>query len=155
MLINRNVNIYDVNIFINMKIIITENQVDKIKSKIHEYVKKYGIEKCKEIFGEKVLLTIGFNNDPMEFLNLFNDLDVTQSVVDSDMTLFRNEKGENIIIYDSVIKQIFINSKKIWLFLQEDFSLGYSGTQYVISNWLSKNYNITDVMVFSSRYQPI
>ena len=99
MLINRNVNIYDVNIFINMKIIITENQVDKIKSKIHEYVKKYGFEKSLEIFGDKVLFTIGFNNNPMEFLNLFNDFEVVQSEEEPDLTLFRYEKGKNLMVF--------------------------------------------------------
>ena len=116
--------------------------MEKIKTKIHEYVKKYGIEKCKQIFGEKVLLTIGFNNDPMEFLNLFNDLDVVQSIEEENWTLFRNEKGKNLMIYDRTIEIVFINYDQIWSFLRNDFGLNYTETEQVTEEWLGVVYNL-------------
>jgi len=132
-------------IFINMKIIISENQVDKIKSKIHEYVKKYGLEKCREIFGDKVLFTIGFNNDPMEFLNLFNDLDVVQSIEQEDWTLFRYEKGKNLMIYDRKNDYVYIDYKQIWSVLRKDFGLNYDETQQVTEEWVGVVYNLRGV----------
>jgi hypothetical protein len=132
-------------IFINMKIIISENQVDKIKSKIHEYVKKYGIEKCREIFGDKVLFTIGFNNDPMGFLNLFNDLDVVQSIEQEDWTLFRYEKGKNLMIYDRKNDYVYIDYDQIWSVLREDFGLNYDDTQQLTEEWLGVVYNLRGV----------
>ena len=126
-----------------MKIIVTENQVDKIKSKIHEYVKKYGIEKCREIFGDKVLFTIGFNNDPMEFLNLFNDLDVVQSIKKENWTLFRYEKGKNLMVYDRKNGYVYIDYDQIWLVLRDDFGLTMSETEQVTEEWVGIAYDLT------------
>ena len=128
-----------------MKIIISENQVDKIKSKIHEYVKKYGLEKCREIFGDKVLFTIGFNNDPMEFLNLFNDLDVVQSIKKENWTLFRYEKGKNLMVYDRKNGYVYIDYDQIWLVLRDDFGLTMSETEQVTEEWVGVVYNLRGV----------
>jgi len=128
-----------------MKIIISENQVDKIKSKIHEYVKKYGFEKCREIFGDKVLFTIGFNNDPMEFLNLFNDLDVVQSIEKENWTLFRYEKGKNLMIYDRKTDIFYLDYDQIWSVLRRDFGLNYIETEQVTEEWLGVVYNLRGV----------
>jgi hypothetical protein len=128
-----------------MKIIISENQVDKIKSKIHEYVKKYGFEKCREIFGDKVLFTIGFNNDPMEYLNLFNDLEVVQSTEKEDLTLFRDEKGKNLMIYERKFEYVYINYKQIWSVLRNNFGLNYDDTQQLTEEWVGVVYNLRGV----------
>ena len=45
-----------------MKYIISENQIEKIKSKIHEYVKKFGINQTRKIFGDKTLYIIETSN---------------------------------------------------------------------------------------------
>ena len=136
-----------------MKIIITENQVDKIKSKIHEYVKKYGIQKCKEIFGDKVLFTIGFNNDPMEFLNLFNDLDVVQSIEEKNWTLFRYEKGKNLMFYDRKNDDVYIDYYQIWSVLRKDFGLNYNETQQVTEEWLGVVYNLRGITTKFALYE--
>ena len=121
-----------------MKIIITENQVDKIKSKIHEYVKKYGFEKCREIFGDKVLLTIGFNNDPMEFLNLFNDLDVVQSKF-KDIINFLHDDNY-LLVYDSGDNKIlYVVDDSVWNVLKFDF--GVENLKELIKFWFEDVYN--------------
>jgi len=135
-----------------VKIIISENQVDKIKSKIHEYVKKYGIEKCREIFGDKVLFTIGFNNDPMEYLNLFNDLDVVQSVEKENWTLFRYEKGKNLMIYNRKDNALYIDYDQIWSSLRNDFGLGYNKIQQLTQEWAEMTYNLEGVKTLFTRW---
>jgi hypothetical protein len=131
-----------------MKIIISENQVDKIKSKIHEYVKKYGIEKCREIFGDKVLFTIGFNNDPMEYLNLFNDLDVVQSIEHEEYSLFRYEKGKNLMVYNIQSDSVYVNTTQIWSVLQNDFGLYYDEVQQLTEVWVEMTYNLKGVTTY-------
>jgi len=121
---------------------IPENQMEKIKSKIHEYVKKYGIQKCKEIFGDKVLFTIGFNNDPMEYLNLFNDLDVVQSVNVEELTIFRYEKGNDLMIYNRKNDHVHIDYNQIWWDLQNDFGLCYDEIQRLTQDWVEATYNL-------------
>ena len=126
-----------------MKIIISENQVDKIKSKIHEYVKKYGFEKCREIFGDKVLLTIGFNNDPMEFLNLFNDLEQVQSVQQEDWTLFRYEKGTTYMLKNNYQNTIYFDYETITKPMTNGFNLEPRTRDLTFRKWLKLNYNIS------------
>jgi hypothetical protein len=134
-----------------MKIIISENQVDKIKSKIHEYVKKYGFEKCKQIFGDKVLFTIGFNNDPMEFLNMFNDLEVVQSTEKEDWTLFRYEKGKNLMTYNRKINYVYVDYDQIWSVLENDFGLNYDDTKQLTEGWLGIVYNMRGVVALNTK----
>ena len=127
-----------------MKIIITENQVDKIKSKIHEYVKKYGFEKSREIFGDKVLFTIGFNNDPMEFLNMFNDLEIIR-YEDPNWVLFLNKKRELIMTYNIINSLVYINYDIIWSVLNFYFKLTYHEVQELTEEWVSDKYNLINV----------
>jgi len=132
-----------INIFIYMKIIISENQVDKIKSKIHEYVKKYGIEKCREIFGDKVLFTIGFNNDPMEFLNLFNNLKQVQSVQNEDWTLFQDEKGVTYMLKNNDKNTIYFDYETITKPMTNGFNLEPRTRDLTFRKWLKLKYNIS------------
>jgi len=126
-----------------MKIIISENQVDKIKSKIHEYVKKYGFEKCREIFGDKVLFTIGFNNDPMEFLNLFNNLKQVQSVQNEDWTLFQDEKGVTYMLKNNDKNTIYFDYETITKPMTNGFNLEPRTRDLTFRKWLKLKYNIS------------
>jgi hypothetical protein len=129
-----------------MKIIISENQVNKIKSKIHEYVKKYGFEKSRQIFGDKVLFTIGFNNDPMEFLNLYNDLEV---VIEphSVWVWFRNNQGENQILFNKKENTAYVKYFIIWYYLLDKFNLDHYEAEQITKKWLSNSYNLNDINI--------
>jgi len=137
-----------------MKYVISENQVDKIKSKIHEYIKKYGFEQSRQIFGDKVLFTIGFNNDPMEFLNLFNDLKQVQSIEEPDLTLFRYKKGENIMYYDEKYNEFYFNHRRIWKILSVVFGLKEGEIKDVTKEWVEKTHNLTVTETFSTHLSP-
>jgi hypothetical protein len=108
-------------------------------------VKKYGIQKCKEIFGDKVLFTIGFNNDPMEYLNLFNDLDVVQSVNVEELTIFRYEKGNDLMIYNRKNDHVYIDYEQIWSVLRNDFELNYTEIEQVTKEWVGVAFKLRGV----------
>jgi hypothetical protein len=99
-------------------------------------VKKYGFEKCREIFGDKVLLTIGFNNDPMEFLNLYNDLDVVQSEIDPNWTLFRYEKDKNLLLYNKSTNIIYSDYSEFGLTLKR-FGLSFDEIKELMTTWIT------------------
>jgi hypothetical protein len=128
-----------------MKIIITENQVDKIKSKIHEYVKKYGIEKSRQIFGDKVLFTIGFNNNPMEYLYMFKDLEVVPSNQRPHLMLFRYKPGENLIVYDKDEKDVYVDNDNLWSQLEKIFNLNYIEVMDLVETFMNDVYQISDI----------
>ena len=76
-----------------MRIIITENQQSSLQLKLKKMVKDIGVKKTSNVVGGFENLTkLGFNSNPMEFLNMFNDLDVVQLEEKPDLTLFRYEK---------------------------------------------------------------
>ena len=141
-------------IFINMKIIITEEQNRTISDKLKSMVKKYGWEKASKSVGGVVnLLKIGFDNNPMEFLNQFNDLNIVQS---EDWALYHFEKGKNMMMHDKKNEDVFINYDDIWSFLESGFGLDHEEIQEVTEEWLSQAYNlrgITAKLGFSSEFR--
>jgi hypothetical protein len=124
-----------------MKIIITENQQESIKIELQSMVKDIGWElTAKIVNGSKKLAKLAFNNGPMEFLNLFNDLDVVQSKKNPDSTLFKDKNGNNLMVHNN--SNVNIDYNKIWSFLGEGFGLDFYETKKLTELWLSDAYNL-------------
>jgi hypothetical protein len=124
-----------------MKIIITENQQESIKIELQSMVKDIGWElTAKIVNGPKKLAKLAFNNGPMEFLNLFNDLDVVQSKKNPNSTLFKYKKGNNVMVL--LGGNVNIDYNKIWSFLGEGFGLDFYETKKLTELWLSDAYNL-------------
>ncbi len=96
-----------------------------------------GIENLKKLTGIK---------SPMDFLNIFTDLDVVQSEKEPDWTLYRYEKGNNMMIYNRKNKDVYINYHDIWVFLDIGFGLNNSEIKGVMKGWLSEVYNLRGVI---------
>jgi hypothetical protein len=135
-----------------MKIIITENQYNiikeniSLKEKLLNVVKEYGFDTGIIITrSADKLKELAFDNDPMEFLNIYNDLKSVQSKESSDWVLFSNKKDEKFIFY-SVSKNIaYIDYIKIWSILEDEFNLTYIETEDLTQKWLSTTYGLTGV----------
>jgi hypothetical protein len=126
-----------------MKIIITENQQESIKIELQSMVKDIGWElTAKMVNGPKRLAKLAFNNDPMKFLNLFNDLNVVQSREEFYWSLFRYKKRNNLMIYNTKNNTLYIGKKIFWSFLNEGFGLSYSKMEELMQIWLSEVYNL-------------
>ena len=136
-----------------MKIIITEEQNRTISDKLKSMVKKYGWEKASKSVGGVVnLLKIGFDNNPMEFLNQFNDLNIVQS---KDWALYHFKKGKNMMMmmHNKKNEEVFINYDDIWSFLESGFGLKYNEIQEVTEEWLSPAYNLRGVTPLLGGYR--
>jgi hypothetical protein len=135
-----------------MKIIITENQYDiikeniSLKEKLLNVVKEYGFDTGIIITrSSDKLKELAFDNNPMEFLNLYNDLKSVQSKESSDWIFFSNKKDEKFIFY-SVSKNIaYIDYIKIWSILEDEFNLTWIETEDLTQKWLSATYGLTGV----------
>jgi hypothetical protein len=90
---------------------------------------------------------------PMDFLNIFTDLDVVQSEEEPDWTLFRYEKGNNMMVYDRKNDVVYINYYKIWTFLDKGFGLNNSEIKGVMKEWLSEVYNLRGVTPYAGLTQ--
>ena len=96
---------------------------------VSEYVG--GVENLKKLTGIET---------PMDFLNLFNDLDVVQSKKNPDSTLFKYKKGNNVMVL--LGGNVNIDYNKIWSFLGEGFGLDFYQTKKLTELWLSDAYNL-------------
>ena len=124
---------------------VTEQQ-ESIKTKLQKMVKKIGWEKASNaVGGPENLAKLGFNNDPFEFLKLFNDLDVVQSEEEKDWTLFRYKKHNNLMIYDRKNEYVYINYDEIWSFFKSGFGFETQETQGITERWLGEVYNLRGV----------
>jgi hypothetical protein len=119
---------------------------ESLKQTLKDQVKEFGWKDAAELVGDgEILARLGFNNDPVEFLNLFNDLDVVQSKENPYLTLFRYEKGNNMMIYDRKNDEVYINYDVIWSFLEDVFGLKYVEIQELTQEWLSETYNLRGI----------
>ena len=129
---------------------------ESLKQTLKQEVKEFGWKETAELVGgAENLVKLGFNNDPMEFLNMYNDLDVVQSVEDEDWTLFRYEKGNNLMIYDGKTEYVYVNYEQIWLFLLKSFSLDLSEIKDIIKIWLRDVYNLRAHRIYENGEQVI
>jgi hypothetical protein len=131
-----------------MKIIITENKVERLK----DLIKDVGTSQVVNLMGGfdtfcKVMKIEGF----MDFLHLFDDLEVVQSEEKEHWTLFRYKKGNNLMIYDRKSKEVYFNYDEIWSFLEDKFDLTTPVVQVVTKKWLGEVYNLSVSTTFILR----
>ena len=115
------------------------------KEILQRNVLKLGWKSVSNMIGFENLYKIGFNNDPMEFLNLFNNLDIVQSEEDVYLTLYRFEKGNNMMIYDKKNDYVHIKLDVIWSFFFNGIGLKYSEIKEIMKKWLDEVYNLKGV----------
>jgi hypothetical protein len=126
-----------------VKRVIKENST---KDYLIDIIREDGWQTASELVGgiENLKKLTGIET-PMEFLNLFNDLDVVQSEEDHRLTLFQYEKGDNVMIYNRKNEGVYVSYDDIWSFLEEGFGPNYKEIQKVIKDWLDEVYNLRGV----------
>jgi hypothetical protein len=135
-----------------MKIIITENQYKLIKEnislkeKLLGLIKKVGFESVVKIVGSLDKTFEIFDiKEPMDFLNIFNNLESVQSEEYGDYMLYRYKKRHNFMIYDRKNGYVYINYDEIWSVLEDKFGLNYGEIQELTRVWLDEVYNLKGV----------
>ena len=126
-----------------MKIIITENKVERLK----ELIKTNGVKQVIVLMGGfDTFCKVMKIESPMDFLHLFDDLEEVQSEEKKDWTLFRYKKGNNLMIYDRKSKEVYFSYDEIWSFLEDKFGLYLNAdVQVVTKKWLGEVYNLRGV----------
>jgi hypothetical protein len=122
-----------------MKIIITENKLEKV-------LKKSGVGKTVKILGGWENFRKVFNiNSYEEYLHYFDDLEEVQSTDIFKFRLYRYKSGTNIIAYNTTENRVGISDDEIYSVLDDDL-LGLSPvvnySKQKIQTWLKEVYNI-------------
>jgi len=125
-----------------MKIIITENKIDKIKSLID----KIGLDQTIKLMGGPHIFRKVLNiNSYEDYLHLFDDLEEVQATDLFKFRLYRYKPGTNIIAYNTTENRVGISDNEIYSVLDEDL-LGLSPvvnySKQIIQKWLKEVYNI-------------
>ena len=126
-----------------MKILINESQ---LQSTIKSMIKNLGTQSTIDNVGvwDNFCQVLNINS-PMDFLHLFDDLEVVQSEKKENWTLFRYEKGNNLMIYDRKKKEVYISHNEIWSFLDNEFSLTNPVIRGVTKKWLDEVHNLKGI----------
>ena len=136
-----------------MKIIITENKFkDTIKLSLKELGTKSTID---NVGGWENFCTVLNIDDFMDFLHLFDDLEVVQSDEEENLTLFRYKKGSNLMVYDRKSEYVYIDYSDIWSFLEDGFGLNYSKAQAFTKRWVDEAYNLRGVTTTNADFHSI
>jgi hypothetical protein len=128
---------------------------ESLKHNLKQQIKDYGWKDTAEMVnGPEELAELAFDNDPMEFLRIFDDMDFVQSKSEKDWTLYRYEKGDNLMIYNKKSGSVYIDYSNIWSFLEDGFGLNDSETQAFTTRWLEEVYKLRGVTtnMFESEY---
>jgi hypothetical protein len=134
-----------------MKIIISERQQklikeNSVKGSLIDMIKEDGWKSVYGLVGgiDNLKKLVGIES-PIDFLNLFNDLDVIDSEEKPNLTLFRYEIGNNLMVHDDEFDFVYINYGKIWSFLEKVFGLNYAEIQELTQEWLGEVYDLKGV----------
>jgi hypothetical protein len=133
--------------------IIKEEVSNRKQEKLIVLIKTLGVTKASKAVGNiDNLFKVLDINSPMDFLHLFDDLDVVQSEEEKNWALFRYKPKQNLMVYNRKNDYVRINYNEIWSFLEEYFGLNYSQTQQLTEEWLSEVYNLSNITTNSQFY---
>ena len=127
-----------------VKKVIKENS---LRQDLIQQIKEDGWKETSELVGgyENLKKLVGFKT-PMDFLHLFDDLNVINSEEKPNLTLFRYEIGNKLMVYNSVNNVVYINYNKIWRGLEiVFFELNDFEIQELTQEWLYEVYDLRGV----------
>ena len=127
-----------------VKKVIKENS---LRQDLIQQIKEDGWKSTSELVGgyENLKKLVGFKT-PMDFLHLFDDLNVINSEEKPYLTLFRYEIGNKLMVYNSVNNVVYINYNKIWRGLEiVFFELNDFEIQELTQEWLYEVYDLRGV----------
>jgi len=131
-----------------MKYLITESQDNKMVEKLTNSIKSDGWSRTSKLVGgnENLIKLLGITS-PMDFLHLFDDMDVVQSKEKPNWTLFRYKPKHNIMIFDRKNRIVHTDYHNIWSVLEDGFDLNKTEIYELTKEWLSKVYDLRNIRI--------
>lgn len=129
-----------------MKIIITEQQNEKLNKKIRSAVEKLGLAQARELMGDGLIRQTYIDN-PLSFLEQFNNL---KPIEVGGTIYYVDNDGKTLFSYDqedleSGYGYVHVNHKRIWGFYSEVMMLP-GEVQKIMRDWLSNTYNLKSLI---------
>jgi hypothetical protein len=133
-----------------MKIIITEQQNEKLKKKIKLAVEKLGLKQSREILGDGIIKQAYIDN-PLSFLVQFNNLKQVEK--DGGKIIYVDNDNLPLIYYykkdqESENGFYYISYSRIWSFFSGVMDYNYTEIKEIMKEWLGTTYNLRGLTPF-------
>ena len=116
---------------------------ESLKKTLIDMVQEGGVYSAEGLVGGvENLLEILNIETPMEYLYLFNDLEMVKDPEWPNLILFKNKSKHNIMLYILKQEEIYIHVEIVWYFLMNYFNMSYYEVQGLTKEWLSDIYDI-------------
>lgn len=129
-----------------MKFLITEDQLNTIHKSLTKMLKDLGWKTTsKAVGGEVNLAKLLFNNDPINFLNMLNDLEkreYLQKSINNKLFIIQFNNNHILLIYDSHHKHLYVNDYDVYKVLKNGFLLNEKEIETLLKKWFKFNYDI-------------
>ena len=114
---------------------------ESLKSSLIDEIKQNGVGETARMVGGvyNLFKILGFKT-PLQFLNIYNDLEQVESEKNPEYLLFRYRPGKNIIVYDE--GKAFTHYNEIDYVLKEVFAKDKQQIKQIIKKWLSDTFNL-------------
>jgi hypothetical protein len=123
---------------------------ESLKKTLIDMVQEGGVYSAEGLVGGvENLLEILNIETPMEYLYLFNDLEMVKDPEWPNLILFKNKSKHNIMLYILKQEEIYIHMELVWYFLMNYFNMTYYEIQNLTKEWLSDIYDIKFVNTHS------
>jgi len=121
-----------------MKIILTENQ---LKDNLIQLIKSEGWIGTFQMLGlsGEELAKMFFNDYPMDFLNIYNDLNVVENI---DYIFFKDTKDKDVFICYKNLNYLEVANNIIWNPLRFSFKITDTMIQELLNKWLKETFNL-------------
>ena len=123
---------------------------ENLKHNLKQQIRDFGwIGAAELVGGMDNLFSIMNFESPMEFLHVFDGMEIVQSE-EEDWDLFRYVPKNNLMIYERRTDRVFISYIDIWLVLKDHFGLKHTEIQELTETWLDEVYNLRVVSTHHS-----
>jgi len=116
---------------------------ESVKTELIKMIKDDGINSASSIVGgvNNLMEVMGINN-PIRFLNIYNDVEVLKSEKHPTLTLYRYSPKRNIMVYSKDNSVIYVNYDEVFLVFREFFMLDVIQSKEIVRRWATHQFNI-------------
>ena len=126
-----------------MKIIITEEQDEKLTQRVKMMVEKLGLDDAIKSLGVN-RIRHAYENNPLEFLDNFKDLETVEhpDYPNYPNSILFKKNGVVVMLQDMKFKRFWFDYDNIWSFFERVFDMKYQQIQGVLKQWLEETLNL-------------
>ena len=135
-----------------MKIIITEEQDEKLTRRVKMMVDKLGLKETIKSLGINRIKHV-YENNPLEFLNNFKDLEIVESPDYPNEILFV-KNGKVLMVQDKKTKIFWIDYDNIWSFFDKVLGIEQREIKEILTKWLEDDFKVKGYTLYElERYE--